>query len=177
VATGEEPRTLLAWLIQTSDRTVDEWADELGQADRGAAITGRHLRRLANSEPGSIGPNPATRRALTIVFGRPTKDLLSPPRALDLTPAPPAAGGLIVPSADLQRSVLAMAAQRANRFSRLTAEGGTSAEVVAQLRDEVQVLTTNYAQRPLTTFLGDLVETQDTIFGAGRATPDSGHCA
>ncbi len=56
-----------------------------------------------------------------------------------------------------------MAAERARRFAMLTSET-TSPEAIDQLREDVQRLSLAYPQRPLTELLGDLVETQDTLF-------------
>lgn len=74
----EEPRTLLAALIQQSDRTLGEWAQALAEAEDGATISARHLGRLARAERGGTGQHPATRRALAAVFGHPVATLLAP---------------------------------------------------------------------------------------------------
>jgi len=65
-----------------------------------------------------------------------------------------------------------MAAERARRFTLLAAESTTPA-AVEQLRDDVQRLALAYPQRPLTELLGDLAETQDTLFALleRRQTP------
>jgi hypothetical protein len=148
-------------LIQQSDRTVEEWAEAISQLDPRARISSRHLRRLARAER-DTAPTPATRRALSAAFDRSVEDLLGPwaPDHHRL----PALDGLVLPSPGTERSALIMAAQRARRFSLLTAEGGTTSEVVDQLSDDVQRLTLAYPQRPLSELLGDLVETQDTLF-------------
>lgn len=56
-----------------------------------------------------------------------------------------------------------MAAQRARRFALLAAESVTP-ETIDQIRDEVRSLAHSYPQRPLTEILGELIETQDTLF-------------
>ena len=56
-----------------------------------------------------------------------------------------------------------MAAERARRFAMLTSEA-TSPEAIDQLREDVQRLALACPQRPLAELLGDLVETQDTLF-------------
>jgi hypothetical protein len=157
----EGPRTLLAALIQQSDRTLGEWAKALADAEDGVAISARHLGRLARAERGGTSQHPATRRALTAVFGHPVATLLAP-WAPSHTPAAEITDAS--PSDDAGRSTLTMAAQRARRFALITAEGGTSTEVVDQLHDDVHRLTLAYPQQPLAELLPDLTEIQDTLF-------------
>ncbi|GGJ87522.1 hypothetical protein GCM10010123_16380 [Pilimelia anulata] len=156
----EQPRTLLAALIQQSDRTLEEWARVLAAADDGAAISARHLGRLARAERGGAGQHPATRRALTAVFGHSVDRLLSP------WPPPigPADGAGAAPPDGGGRSTLTMAAERARRFALLTADAGTAGAVLDQLHDDVHRLTLAYPQQPVGALLPDLTETQDTLF-------------
>jgi hypothetical protein len=110
------------------------------------------------------GATPATRRVLQAMFGMSTEDLLRPwaPDLVSVTPAIDD-GSLVLPSPGNERSMIAMAAERARRFTLMTSES-TTPEAVEQLRDDVQRLALAYPQRPLTELLGDLVETQDTLF-------------
>src|SRR6266536_650128 len=158
-----EPRTLLEHLIQQRDRTYEELAAEFCKLDERAAISPRHLGRLARGERDMAGTTPATRRALQAMFGMSVEDLLRPwAPTLEIIPATQD-GSLVLPSPGTERSILTMAAQRARRFTMLAAEG-TTPDIVDQLREEVQRLALAYPQRPLTEILGDLVETQDTLF-------------
>ncbi|MFI1995705.1 hypothetical protein [Actinoplanes sp. NPDC020271] len=161
--TRQEPRTLLEFLIQQRDSTYEELAGEFSQHDQRAAISARHLGRLARGERGTTGATPATRRAFQAMFGKPLDELLRPWTPVLETAGPAIDSALALPHTGNERSLLNMAAERARRFAMLTSET-TSAESVDQLREDVQRLALAYPQRPLPEILGDLAETQDTLF-------------
>jgi hypothetical protein len=71
------------------------------------------------------------------------------------------------------KEVLEMAAQRARRFALGTSASNLTGESMDQLHDDVAMLAVTYQQQPLSTFLGQLVETQDTLFTLleGRQPP------
>ncbi|GIJ44525.1 hypothetical protein Val02_14110 [Virgisporangium aliadipatigenens] len=167
---------MLEHLIQQRDRTYDELAAEFSRLDERATISARHLGRLARGERDAAGMTPATRRALHAMFGMSPEDLLRT-WAPDLALALPASndGPLQMPSFDNGRSIISMAAERARRFALLSAES-TTPEAVEHLRDEVQRLALAYPQQPLPDLLGDLSETQDTLFTLleRRQTPQQG---
>ncbi|WP_245908210.1 hypothetical protein [Pseudosporangium ferrugineum] len=167
-----EPRTLLEHLIQQRDRTYEEMAAEFSRLDERATISARHLARMARGERGTAGATPATRRALQAIFGAPLDELLRPWAPNLATAAPATDGSLVLPSPGNERGIITMAAERARRFTLLAAES-TTPEAVDQLRDDVQRLALAYPQRPLTELLGDLAETQDTLFALleRRQTP------
>jgi tetratricopeptide (TPR) repeat protein len=171
--TRREPRTMLEYLIQQRDRTYEELAEAFLRLEEPAAISARHLGRLARGERGTAGTTPATRRALQAMFGLPLDDLLRPwaPETVIAKPAKDD-GSLVLPSPGDERSLITMAAERARRFTLLASES-TTPEAVEQLRDDVQRLALAYPQRPLTELLGDMVETQDTLFALleRRQTP------
>jgi tetratricopeptide (TPR) repeat protein len=159
-----EPRTVLEHMIQQRDRTYEELADEFAKLDEQATISARHLGRLARGERGMAGTNPATRRALQAMFAAPAEDLLKPWSPGNL--AVPHSGAdheRNVVDAEHDRSIITVAAERARRFT-LEASQGTTPEFVDQLHSDVQRLAIAYPQRPITELLGDLVETQDTLF-------------
>jgi hypothetical protein len=167
-----EPRTLLEHLIQQRDRTYEETAAEFSRLDERATISARHLARMARGEREAAGATPATRRALQATFGMSLDDLLRPWAPNLATAAPATDGLLVVPSPGTERGIITMAAERARRFTLLASES-TTPEAVDQLRDDVQRLALAYPQRPLTELLGDLAETQDTLFALleRRQTP------
>lgn len=159
-----EPRTVLEHMIQQRDRTYEELAEEFGRLGERVTISARHLGRLARGERGMAGTNPATRRALQAMFSLPVEELLRPWSPADLPAVRSHDGtqtGLIV--TDVDRSVLTMAAERARRFT-LNAAQVTNPEFADQLHADVARLTLAYPQRPITELLGDLVETQETLF-------------
>jgi tetratricopeptide (TPR) repeat protein len=158
-----QPRTLLEHLIQQRDRTYEEMAAEFTGLDEKATISARHLARIARGEREAAGATPATRRALQAIFGMPLDELLRPWAPNLAIAAPATDGSLVLPSPGNERGIITMAAERARRFTLLAAEATTS-EAVDQLRDDVQRLALAYPQRPLTELLGDLAETQDTLF-------------
>jgi hypothetical protein len=166
-----EPRTILEHLLWQQDRTYEELVtDFLGvarSAGESATISARHLARLARGERSGAGTNPATRRVLQRMFGRPVDELLQPwAPSTDLDVLSPATvSGLVPLSSDVdERRVLTMAAQRARKFALIAGQSGTGAEVIDQLHEDVRRLALAYPQQPLAHILGDLVDTQDTIF-------------
>jgi tetratricopeptide (TPR) repeat protein len=169
-----EPRTLLEHLIQQRDRTYEEMSADFRNLDVDAVpISARHLARMARGERGTAaGATPATRRAFQAMFGLPLDELLRP-WAPNLATVAPTDGSLVLPSPGNERGIITMAAERARRFTLLAAES-TTPEAVDQLRDDVQRLALAYPQRPLTELLGDLAETQDTLFALleRRQTPN-----
>lgn len=160
-----EPHTVLEYLVREMNRTYEEVAKMFVATARenheSATITPRHLGRLARGERPAASTTPATQRVLTLLFGRPVEELLSPWDQGLLLADQPAAG---LPSSGSQGGLLVMAAQRARHFSIIAGDTGASPEVVAQFRDEVQRLAVLYPQRPLTELLGDLVDVQDGLF-------------
>lgn len=165
-----EPRTLLEYLLRQHDRTYEEAANDFLMLARNlgesATISPRHFGRLARGERGGAGTNPATRRVLQRMFDRTIDDLLGPwtvTTDLDVR-SPAATGTLLVLSGDDERRVLTMAAQRARKFALIAGQSATSGEVIDQIHEDVQRLAIAYPQQPLPLILGDLVDTQDSIF-------------
>ncbi|GIG90922.1 hypothetical protein [Plantactinospora endophytica] len=158
-----EPRTLLAHLIQQSDRTYEELAEEFSRFDPRAAISARHLGRLARGERDLSGATPATRRALQAMFGRPVDELQRPWAPENPSAIPEQRGTLALPGTGPERTILAMAAQRARNYAMLAAEATTPA-AIQQLAEDVQRLALAYPQQPVNQLIGDLAETQDTLF-------------
>jgi hypothetical protein len=62
-----------------------------------------------------------------------------------------------------ERSLLTMAAQRARQVA-LNAAQAVTPDLITQIQRDVQRLAIAYPPRPITELLGDLVETQDTLF-------------
>lgn len=158
-----EPRTMLEHLIQQSDRTYEELADEFSRMDARAAISARHLGRLARGERDLASSTPATRRALQAMFNKSIDELQRPWATHQLTPAPERHLVVDPTGAGPERNLLAMAAQRARQYAMLAAES-TSPAAIEQLAEDVQRLALAYPQRPVSHVLPDLVETQDTLF-------------
>jgi len=67
------------------------------------------------------------------------------------------------PAGPSERELVAMAAQRARKFT-LSNESAVSAESVEQVYDDVRRLAVAYPQRPLPEILGELVEVQDNTY-------------
>ncbi|OEJ29629.1 transcriptional regulator [Streptomyces agglomeratus] len=57
-----------------------------------------------------------------------------------------------------------MAARRAKAFALTANQGNLTREVMEQIHDDVRQLATDYPQRPLSELLGDLVQTQETLY-------------
>lgn len=156
------PRTVLEYLIQRSDRTYEELAEEISRKDPRAAISARHLARLARGEREMTGSTPATRRALQAMFGRPVEELQRP-WTPDHPSLPAQRTTFALPGTGPERNLVTMAAQRARQYALLAAEATTPA-AIDQLTEEVKRLALAYPQQPVNRILGDLVETQDTLF-------------
>ncbi len=178
-----QPRTVLEDLVRRSDRTYDELAADFAAVARSrgerAAITSRHLRRLASGE--RVGTTPVTRRVLQAMFERPLDVLLRPVEGGSRL-AHPQVDSLIAPTSQLPGSgvsthdyqeTLVTAAQRARRFAHLAGQSSLGSEVVDHLIEDVHDIAQAYPQRPLSELLGDLMEIQETVFTAleGRQPP------
>lgn len=166
-----EPRTVLEHLLWQQDRTYEELANDFLACARNigenATISARHLARLARGERSGAGTNPATRRVLQKMFGRTIDDLLkpwAPTTTLDELSVTVTRGAVALSGPDDERRVLAMAAQRARKFALLAGQSTAGGEVIDQLHDDVHRLALAYPQQPLASVLGDLVDTQDSIF-------------
>ncbi|WP_350279855.1 XRE family transcriptional regulator [Kribbella sp. HUAS MG21] len=154
------PKTVLAHLIQRRNQTYSEIVAEF--VELGGTITERHLRRLASGE--RAGTTPQTRRTLQRMFGKPVEELLAPyvaEQAAQVVPAPAASGRITTGN---EMEVLDMAASRARAFA-LAAQSGLGSEAMEQVYDDVRHAAQAYPQRPLPEILGQLVETQDLVFG------------
>lgn len=160
-----EPRTVLEYLLWEQDRTYEELAadfDRLAEElNERATLSPRHLRRLASGE--RSGTTPVTRRVLQRMFGRPTEDLLQPWNGSGHAALVRAAPAPCVPAGTSERELIAMAAQRARKFT-LTAESAASPESLEQVYDDVRRIAVAYPQRPLPEILGDLVDVQDGVY-------------
>lgn len=158
-----KPRTVLEHLLWTQDRTYEELANDFDRLARDlgekATMSPRHLRRLASGE--RSGTTPVTRRVLQTMFGRPVVDLLQPwtEGHAALIPTPVSC----IPAGTAERELVAMAAQRARKFT-LSNEATVSVESIEQIYDDVRRLAIAYPQRPLPEILASLVEAQDSAY-------------
>jgi hypothetical protein len=160
---SHQPRTVLEFLLRQQDRTYEEVAEEFVKVarrldERGVAISTRHLRRLASGE--RAGTNPATRRVLQAMFGRPAQELLQP---YDTTASLTVTVTSSVPS-DVQSDVemLTAAAERSREFA-MTSHLPVSPEAIGALEDEARELAQIYLVTPLPNILGRLVSLQDSV--------------
>lgn len=160
---SHQPRTVLEFLLRQQDQTYDEVAQEFAKVARrldehGVAISTRHLRRLASGE--RAGTNPATRRVLQAMFGRPAQELLQP---YDATASLTVRVTLTVPSdAKSDVEMLAAAAERSREFA-MTSHQPVSPEAIDELEDEARELAQIYLATPLPNILGRLVNLQDSV--------------
>jgi len=166
------PRTFRRWLsgdVQTQPRPTQRrvarlyWGFPMGQL-------------LEPAPPELLAPGgdrPAT--------SDPVLDRLaiSPAPAPAPAPAPPpvssdADGDFFDPQFSVERQ-MSMATRRAARFTALAESQNIGAETVGQLRDQVGELARAYVRDPLITIVGELVETQDTIFTLLEGKQKPGH--
>jgi len=137
--------------------------------ETGNGNVGIDSQSVSKHERGITYPRPLYRRLYTRLYGVAEHELWAecvdtgseidrPARILH--PTQPGVGY----SASLpEGTLLVMAADRARRFL-MSAQEGTTPEVIDQLREELQRLAFEYPQRPLFFLLDDLVEMQDTLF-------------
>ncbi|OLL89558.1 MULTISPECIES: XRE family transcriptional regulator [unclassified Pseudonocardia] len=161
-----EPRTLLEALIRQRQLTWDEAARFVAASAkeheaRSISLTPRHLARLARRER-VTDPQPATARALQYAFGHPVADLLAPYSAAGDLVIVSSAPALVAAASDPDREVLAVAADRAQRFALNLP--GLSDLSMEQVVEGVRDLAMAYPARPLPEVLGHLVGAQSTIF-------------
>ncbi len=157
------PRTVLEQMLWKQDRTYEELACDFDglarQMGERATMSARHLRRLASGQ--RSGTTPVTRRVLQQMFGLPTGELLqSLADGHGTVTSTPAEGILADPS---ERELVAMAAQRARKFT-LSTKATASAESVEQVYDDVRRLAVAYPRHPLSEVLATLVQVQDSTY-------------
>lgn len=154
----------------------------------------RRYRELFGDRDGSVGPrvhvsNPESHVSnghVSLASGQDPQAVSgqgfsTPARTLQ-TPGPlgPAAeerpSGLVVATGqpDADRELISLAARRAKSFAMLANQGNLTAEALDQIHDDVRRLAYDYPQRPLSDLLGDLVQTQETLYNIleNRQRPD-----
>jgi hypothetical protein len=159
------PPTLLATLIEQSERTQEEECTEFERCARDnnetATLSLRTLRRWMSGDV-QTWPRPAQCRVARIYWGRPMEQLLAP---VEPGPGTDSIHRPTVRTADIERQV-AVSARRAARFASFAESSNIGPEGVTQLREDVTDLANRYMHESFTAYIGDLSETQDSIFGA-----------
>ncbi|MEU6236323.1 hypothetical protein [Kitasatospora sp. NPDC047058] len=164
-ADGREPRTMLEKMLwelpQTYDEVCDDFNDLAKKLRESATMSPRHLRRLAAGD--RAGTTQVTRRVLQAMFKVPIAELLSPWHPTVVS----GSTGLVIAhdSQDTEQELIAMAAQRARQFALLTGQENLTDEAMDLVYDDVRQLTLDYPQRPLSELLGNMVTTQENIYG------------
>ncbi|WP_030398442.1 hypothetical protein [Kitasatospora purpeofusca] len=163
--TAHEPRTVLEFLIRQRNRTYEELSSDFDALARSlkedATLSPRHLRRLAAGE--RSGTTPVTRRVLQAMFSKPIEELL---RSWDAATIDSSTGLAIAHgSKETEQELITMAAQRARQFALLTGQDGLTGEAMELVYEDVRQLTLDYPQRPLGGLLGNLVTTQENVYG------------
>ncbi|MEV6927465.1 hypothetical protein AB0M46_23580 [Dactylosporangium sp. NPDC051485] len=184
-------QTLLAVLVERSELTHEETCEGYRRCardnDENAALSLRTLRRWIAGDV-VTRPRPAQARVARIYWGYSMDQLLAPapdhnvdafayrPSAVAEQPIANTATSqthkdLSDPS-DIGKQV-AMSARRAARFTTFAEESNIGREAIDQLRDDVTRLASDYLREPLSSIMSDLLDTQDSIFGAltGRQRP------
>lgn len=186
-------QTLIAILVEGSEQTHEEICEEYHKCARdngeNAALSLRTLRRWIAGDV-LTRPRPAQARVARIYWGHSMEQLLGP------APDPNVdAGACCLPTVgtpidsatlrdldqkhghvgdppDIGKQV-AMSARRAARFTTFAEESNIGPEAIDQLRDDVSSLANEYLRAPLSSIMGDLLDTQDSIFAAltGRQRP------
>ncbi|TDO38946.1 hypothetical protein C8E87_2616 [Paractinoplanes brasiliensis] len=182
----ERRSTLLAMLIGRDDRTLSEVIAQFERCARengeDATLSVRTLRRWLSGDV-RTEPRPSQRRVARSMWGFPMSDLLAPaPPEMLISPTTGApvsnlAGTVAtasgVPSENtgeydsaastLERQI-AMATRRAARFTTFAEIDNVGPEAIAQLQDDVVHLANAYIHDPLVLIMGDIIDTQETVF-------------
>jgi tetratricopeptide (TPR) repeat protein len=172
--------TLLALLVTNDERTHEEIIagyEACARAhDEDATLSPRTFRRWLSGEV-QTQPRPAQRRVARHYWGHSMHELLAPaPAAAATTSHEPPTADVVPrernPFSTFDRQVT-MAARRAAHFTALAEAGNLGPETFEQLRDDVSRLANAYISQPVVAIIGDLVETQDSIFTLleGRQKP------
>jgi hypothetical protein len=184
-------QTLIAILVARSEQTHEEICQEYHKCARdngeNAALSLRTLRRWIAGDV-LTRPRPAQARVARIYWGHSMEQLLGPASDSNIDAGvrcPPTVGidsatlhdlnqehGDVGEPLDIGKQV-AMSARRAARFTTFAEESNVGREAIDQLRDDLSSLANEYLRAPLSSIMGDLLDTQDSIFAAltGRQKP------
>jgi hypothetical protein len=167
------PRTRLEQVLWQRHLTLEQFRKDYNRtAD--VDVSDRQAYRWVAGEVRGL-PYPQARATLERMFGEPVERLFGPPygagalrRCLDGS-----APGRGHARTDWEGQVITMSADRARDFLSRIEASNVGAETLDQLADDVRRLVIT-AQQPLTTYLGDLVATQDRAFTLleGRQRPE-----
>jgi tetratricopeptide (TPR) repeat protein len=181
----EQRPSLLALLVSQDERTQGEiiagYNDCAREHEEDAALSPRTFRRWLTADV-QTQPRPAQRRVARFYWGFAMAQLLepAPPEMLNpKTVAETRSATLVQPivrplghgfeaeslsvSPSIERQI-SMATRRAARFTAFAEARNIGGETVAQLRDQVSELARACIRDPLHVIIGDLIETQDTVF-------------
>jgi hypothetical protein len=182
----DQRRTLLAVLVDRDERTHDEIVAGFERCARAhgenATLSVRTLRRWIAGDV-RTAPRPSQRRVARLFWGHPMTDLLAPAK-VETVPAvaESADAGLLdlgveddgtrviasleEPAGSLTQleGQVAVATRRAARFATFAEIDNVGPEAIAQIQDDVVRLANAYIHDPLAAIMGDLVETQETVF-------------
>jgi hypothetical protein len=174
---------LLALLVARDERTHEEivkgYNDCASAHGEDAALSPRTFRRWLTGDV-QTQPRPAQRRVARIYWGFAMEHLLAPapPEILHAPARLSVPGDAAVAIAQLPEEIfadtaslsphverqLSMATRRAARFTSFAESRNIGAETIDQLRDQLGELARASIRDPLNTIVGELIETQDTIF-------------
>ncbi|MGH3977649.1 MAG: hypothetical protein ACRDRZ_01405 [Pseudonocardiaceae bacterium] len=170
------PRTRLEQLLRQRHWTLEVFRKHYQQAAR-SELSERQAYRWVAGELRGL-PYPHAQAALEQLFGEPVARLLGPPYGTGAVPparrhdrAAPARGSA---RTDWEGQVIALSADRARDFLARIEASNVGSETLDQLIDDVRRLVIAHQQQLLPMFLGDVVDTQDRVFGLleGRQRPE-----
>ncbi len=168
------PRTRLEQVLRQRHVTLEQFRKKYNRA-ADTELSDRQVYRWVAGEMRGL-PFPAAQATLEKMFGEPVERLFGPPYGIGALRPSRYQGS--VPGhgsarTDWEGQVIAMSADRARDFLSRIEASNVGAETLDQLADDVRRLVIT-AQQPLTSYLSDLVDTQDRAFTLleGRQRPE-----
>jgi tetratricopeptide (TPR) repeat protein len=168
-----DPRTLLEQLVRHREATYEELAEQFNtlaeQLEEKAAISVRHLQRLASgNRPGARG-TPGTRRVLRVMFGYPFDELLGPPSVLPCSRTTDTLGLFLAPD---PLAMVADSARDSLEFASWADADQVARATLDHLTYELSRIAVDYVYTPLLPLFRDLVNLRDTTKSLLRSGPN-----
>jgi len=157
------PRTLLEQLVRQREATYEELAEQFNtlaeQLAEKAAISVRHLQRLASGDRPDARGTPGTRRVLRVMFGYPFDELMGPPSILPGSGATDQLGPSLTSD---PRAMVASAARDSLEFASWADTDQVARVTLDHLTYELSRIAVDYVHAPLLPLFRDLVNLRDT---------------
>ena len=174
-------RTLLEFLVQRSDRSIEEHSEAFTACARKlgerVGLSPRQLTRWMAGE--THAARPAARRVAKVLWGHDFSVLVGPPGGLgDLVPASlpswPRSRAHEHAAGQAVETEVAMAAQESARFAQFAGQNNLGPHTVEQFQDDIERIVTNNGNRPVYPTFIEVRQLRNRAFELleGRQRPD-----